>query len=307
MTPGDYRHQPASWLAADPQRLRVISSRLVTGRFAGEYRSAFRGRGIEFEEVREYQPGDDVRGIDWNVTARSGRPFVKQYAEEREMTVMLLLDRSASLAWPSPSGAKGRTAAEICALLAYAAMRSNDRVGLLGFSDRIEHYLPPAKGTRHVQRLVSELGRPPRGRGSDLAGALDYLARVQRRLSILVIVSDFLASDFRLPLIAAARRHDVVAIAPVDPLDEQLPNAGLLDLADPETGARRLTDSGNARVRAAWAAHATRRREELKALFAGVGVEHLRVATDTPPVDALTRFFLDRQRRCVPSPRHVSR
>ena len=297
MTPRDHPLEPSSWQAADIRRLRILSSRRVTSLFAGEYRSAFRGRGIEFEEVREYQPGDDIRAIDWNVTARSGRPFVKQFVEEREMTVMILLDQSPSLDWPTPRGAKSRVAAEICALLAFAAVRSNDRVGLMTFSDRIERYLPPAKGPRQAQRLIAEMQKAPGGQGTDLAAALNTLERVQRRACILVIISDFLAADFRLPLLAAARRHDVVAVSVTDPADAQLPDVGLLEVSDPETGARRLVDTRDAKVRAAYQQHAARRRADLGQLFAAAGIEHLQVATDFPPVQALTRFFLDRQRR----------
>lgn len=287
-----------TWSAAELRRLEILSSRLVTSIFAGEYRSVFRGRGIEFEEVREYQPGDDIRGIDWNVTARAGRPFVKQFAEEREMTVMLLLDRSASMRCTTPRRSKERVAAEVCALLAFAAARSNDRVGLLCFSERIERYLPPAKGGRHAQRLIAEvLGATSGGRGTDLAGALDYLGRVQRRPSILFLVSDFLSGDFRLPLAAAARRHDVVAVAIGDVLDEALPEVGLLAVADAEGDGRRLLDSGDARVRLAYREYAARRRAALSQAFATAGVEQLEVATDAAPVQALTRFFHGRRRR----------
>jgi uncharacterized protein (DUF58 family) len=286
------------WSAAQVRRLRIVASRLVTGIFAGEYRSAFRGRGIEFEEVREYQPGDDIRNIDWNVTARSGRPFVKQYAEEREMTVMILLDRSPSLACATPRGTKSRVAAEIAALLAFAATRSNDRVGLLTFSDRIEHYLPPAKGPRHAQRLVAELQRQPSaGPGTDLAGALDYLDRVQRRGAILFLISDFLADDFFLPLATVARRHDVVAISVLDPLDFELPAVGLLQVADAETGARRLIDSSDAAVRRAYRNHAATRRAEIGQVLSKAGVERLDVASDAAPAKALARFFHGRRRR----------
>lgn len=287
-----------TWPAAEVRRLELLSARLVTSIFAGEYRSVFRGRGIEFEAVREYQPGDDVRAIDWNVTARAGRPYVKQYVEEREMTVMLVLDRSASLEAASPRRAKRRVAAEVCALLALAAARSHDRVGLLAFSDRVERYLPPAKGTRHARRLIAEaLGPSPAGQGTDLAGALDYLDRVLRRASILFVVSDFLADDYRLPLAAAARRHDVVAVALTDPRDEELPEAGLLRVVDAETGLRRLVDSGDARVRRAYREHAEKRRAAMLRTLAAAGVEHLAVATDAAPVQALTRFFHGRRRR----------
>lgn len=287
-----------AWSAADVRRLRIRSSRLVTSVFAGEYRSVFRGRGIEFESVRDYQPGDDIRAIDWNVTARAGRPFVKQFIEEREMTVMLLLDQSASMDGSSPSGAKSRAAAEVCALLILAAIRGNDRVGLLTFSDQVERFIPAAKGTRHAQRLIAELPRRSRtGRDSDLAGALRYLERVQRRGAIVFLISDFIAPEFRLPLAAAARLHDVVAISIVDPLDSELPCAGLLQVVDPETGARRLIDSGDVRVREAWRHHAGQRTAELSQTLGAAGVEQLIVASDASPVHVLTRFFQSRQRR----------
>ena len=292
------RAPPSPWSAADARRLQILSSRLVTGIFAGKYRSVFRGRGIEFEEVRDYQPGDDIRSIDWNVTARSGRPFVKLYAEEREMTVMILLDRSASLACDTPRAAKSRVAAEVCALLIYAALRSNDRVGLMTFTDRIERYVPPARGARHARRLVAEvLQPPPGGQGTDLAAALNYLDKVQRRGTILFILSDFFAAGFSRPLAAAARRHDVVAISLTDPADAWLPDAGLLQVADVETGYRRLVDSGDAGVCEAYRRHAAVRQADLEQTFSAAGVEHLAIGTDTPPVQALTRFFLGRQRR----------
>lgn len=343
---------PPARESAVARRLRIRSARLVTSLFAGEYQSVFRGRGIEFESVREYQPGDDVRAIDWNVTARAGRPFVKQFVEEREMTVMLLLDRSASLAGDGPQGARAKLAAEVAALLILAASRGNDRVGLLAFSAGIEQFIPAAKGPRHAQRLIAELSRslsdfgisgckeaapvqfspiswaivppfpgemvknrPRRGpfslsepkvrqapsapdaQGSDLAGALRYLEKVQRRGAIVFLLSDFIVPDFRLPLAAAARHHDLVAIRIDDPLDHELPNAGLIQVTDPETGARRLIDSGNAKVRAAWARHTRQRLDALARTLEGAGVEQLAISAAEAPVHALARFFQNRQRR----------
>lgn len=279
--------------AMDVRRLRIRSSRLVTSLFAGEYRSVFRGRGIEFESVRAYQPGDDVRAIDWNVTARSGRPFVKQFVEEREMTVMILLDRSASL-----DDAKSRAAAEVSALLIMAATRGNDRVGLMAFSDRVERFIAAAKGPRHAQRLIAELPlRSPAGRSTDLAGALRYLERVQRRAATVFLISDFIAPEFRLPLAAAARHHDVVAISLADPCDAELPEAGLIQAVDPETGTRRLIDSGDPSVREAWRRHAARRQAGLRQTLGAAGVEHLALTYDESPVHALSRFFKGRQHR----------
>lgn len=282
----------AGWRAAEIRRLQIQSSRLVTGIFAGAYRSVFRGRGLEFQEVREYQPGDDVRCIDWNVTARAGRPYLKLFVEERDLTVLIFLDRSASLDCPTPRGPKSRTAAEACALLALAAARNHDRVGLLTCSDRVERYLPPAKGGRQAQRIVAELfSGKPAGLGTDLAGALDYLDRVCRRPSTLCIVSDFQCGDLRLPLAALARRHDVVALQVTDDSDLELPDAGLLQVVDPERGTRRLLDAGAPRVRSAYRQQAAARRKQLLRDFAAAGVRVLELKNGHPPIHALVRFF----------------
>lgn len=298
MPAGGHASGRPAWPAADIRRLHILSSRLVTSIFAGEYRSVFRGRGIEFEEVREYQSGDDIRSIDWNVTARTGRPFVKQYVEEREMTVMLVLDRSASLGSAASPGTRSRVAAEACALLAFAAARSQDRVGLLTFTDRIECHVAAAKGGRQAQRVVAEILRvPPAGRGTDVAGALGYLERVLRRRSIVFLVSDFVAADFRLALAAAARRHDVVAISIEDRLDDRLPDAGLVRLADPESGHGRLVDSASPAVRKRYEELAAARREGFRQSLAAAGADHLALEVGTPPVQALARFFRNRQRR----------
>jgi len=287
----------SSWSAADVRRLEMLSSHLVTSIFAGAYRSVFRGRGIEFEEVREYQPGDDIRSIDWNVTARCGRPFVKRFVEEREMTVMILLDQSASLACRTPRRAKSSLAAEICALLAFAAVRSNDRVGLITFTDRIERYVPPAKGSRHAQRVVAALLQAPGGQGTDLAAALGYLERVQRRGSLVFVVSDFLAADFRLPLAAVARHYEVIAVSLTDSSDEQLPAVGLLRVSDPERGTRHLVDTAAAELRERYRQLAATRRGQISQVLADTGVEHLIVDSAVPPLQALGRFFHGRRQR----------
>lgn len=280
------------------RRLRVLSSRLVTGLFAGEYRSVFKGRGMEFESVREYQPGDDVRNIDWNVTARAGRPFLKQFVEERELNLMLLVDRSASLACPTPRGAKSRLAAEAAALLAFAAARSNDRVGLITCSDRVESFIPPAKGARQAQRIVASLsGDAPNAGGTDLAAALDYLARVSRRAGTLCIVSDFLSPDFSRELAAVARRHETVALVLTDPSDFELPRAGLLDLTDEESGRRSLVDSASPKVRRFFREATLERRARLLETFASLGVKQLELSTTEPPLSALVRFFQGNRRQ----------
>ena len=286
------------WSATDIRRLQILSSRLVTGSFAGAYRSVFRGRGLEFQEVREYQPGDDVRNIDWNVTARAGRPYLKQFVEERDLTVMMLLDRSASLDCHTPRGPKSRVAAEACALLAFAAARSNDRVGLLTCTGRVEQFIPPAKGARQAQRIVAALlSGEPEGSGTDLAGALDYLGRVTGRGTTLCVISDFQCADFRLQLAAAARRHHVVAMLVTDPSDLDLPDLGLLQVTDPETGGRRCIDAGSAQVREAYRQEAAARRSQLLHGFAAAGVRHLELSTAEAPIHALTCFFQARARQ----------
>lgn len=290
--------EPLQWSETDIRRLELLSSKFVTSIFAGEYRSVFRGRGIEFDAVREYQPGDDVRSIDWNVTARAGRPFVKQFIEEREMTVLLMLDLSSSLQCPTAHGRRSRTAGEVVALLAFAAARSNDRIGLLTFTDRVESYIAPGKGPRHVQRLIAQgLQQPPTGSGTDLSCALDFINLTQRRSAILFVISDFLTGEFARPLALAARRHDIVAIKVTDSTDADLPTAGLLKIADPETGAARLVDTSSPKVRRAYAGYAARRESTLKQVFDTVGIEYLSVDTDGTPMHCLARFFRRRQRR----------
>jgi uncharacterized protein (DUF58 family) len=215
------------------RRLQIVTNRVVSDVFAGEYLSVFKGRGMEFNEVREYQPGDEERDIDWNVTARMGRPFVKKFVEERELTVMLLVDASASSRFGTRDRFKSELAAELCAVLAFSAIRNKDRVGLVIFTDRIEKFVPPGKGSRHVLRVIREvLYFRPQGRGTDISLALDYLNRVIRRRSVVFLVSDFLAAGFERALRVSARRHDLVALLVRDPREEELPPAGLVRLED---------------------------------------------------------------------------
>ena len=282
----------AGFSAAQLRRLQVQAARLVTGNFAGAYRSVFRGRGVEFEGVREYQPGDDVRNIDWNVTARIGRPFLKQFVEERDLTVMLLLDRSPSLDCPTPRGPKRRVAAEACALLAFATALNNDRIGLLTCSDRIEQFLPPGKGSRHARQLVgTALSSTSTGRGTDLAGSLEYLSRASRSGSTLCLVSDFHCAGLGVALAAAARRHHVVALLVTDQSDLELPDAGVVRVRDPESGAMRIWDSSSESVRRAYREQAAARRSELLRSFAAAGVRHLELDTAHSAIDRLARFF----------------
>jgi uncharacterized protein (DUF58 family) len=280
------------------RRLQLQARRAVEDLLGGEYHSVFKGTGIAFEEVREYQPGDDIRAIDWNVTARMGHPFVKRFIEERERTVVLAVDGSGSQQFGTGIRQKREVAAELAAVLAFSAVSNNDRVGLLQFTDRVERFLPPRKGARHVLRLIRDvLFYEPERRGTSLRVALDFLNRVLRRRTIVFLLSDFLDEDFGQALKRAGRRHDLVAIRIADPGEERLPAFGLLELEDAETGGRVLIDAGSAAARSAFTAAAANRRATLKQLVAQAHADLVEVATDGSHLDALIRFFRLRERR----------
>ncbi len=280
------------------RKIQIRTSHLVSDLFAGQYHSVFKGHGMEFAEVRQYEPGDEVRTIDWNVTARTGVPHIKRFTEERELTVMLLVDASASTRFGSIRQFKHELAAEIAALLAFSAITNNDKVGLLVFTDRIELALPPRKGARHVLRVIREiLNHVPQGTGTDVPLALDHLDKVVPRRCVAFLLSDFLADDLRRPLRVANRRHDLVAVVLEDVREQELPDVGLLALEDPETGARCVVDTGDARVRAAFARQQTARRAERDRVLRSLDVDAVRVRTDQPYTTALLRFFRDRERR----------
>jgi uncharacterized protein (DUF58 family) len=279
------------------RRIEITTRHLVRDIVAGEYSSAFRGRGVEFAEVREYQPGDDVRTIDWNVTARLGSAYVKRYLEERELTVVFLVDFSASGRFGSRVRTKGELGAEVAAVLALAAARNNDRVGAAFFTDRIEHHIAPAKGRRHVLRLISELlAFEPAGTGTDLGAALAELEPTLRRRAVLFILSDFMTAGYEPVLGRLARRHDVVALQLVDPRERALPAAGLVTLWDPESGGWRRIDTSDAAVRA-WFA---RRSEEFdRGLERGLrerNADLLRLETGRSYAEPLLSFFRRRER-----------
>lgn len=279
------------------RRIEITTRHLVRDIVAGEYSSAFRGRGVEFAEVREYQPGDDVRTIDWNVTARLGTTYVKRYLEERELTVCLVVDFSASKRFGSRLRTKGDLATEICAVLALAAARNNDRVGTLFFTDRVERMIPARKGRRHVLRIISEiLSFVPEGSGTDLTGTLDYLESVLRRRSVLFIVSDFLTAGYRPGLGRLARRHDVIALQLSDPRERQLPDAGLVSLWDPESGAWRYVDTGSAGVRDEFRRRTMEFDLELESGLRELGVDLVRLETDRSYAEPLIAFFRRRGR-----------
>ena len=280
------------------RRIEITTNRLVDESLAGEYHSVFKGRGMEFAEVREYQFGDDVRSIDWNVTSRMGHPYVKKYVEERELTVILLVDFSGSGQFGTRRHFKREIEAEICAILAFSAIKNNDRVGLLAFTDRIEKFLVPKKGKDHVLRVVREvLYFRPRGRATDLAGALQHLSRTVTKRSVVFVVSDFLAPDYERALRIAARKHDLIALTVTDPREEELPAVGLLELEDAETGERFAVDAGSRRTRERFRVWAAERRAAREALFRRIGVDALEVFTDRPYDAPLVRFFQKRARR----------
>ncbi|MBN1867526.1 DUF58 domain-containing protein [Candidatus Sumerlaeota bacterium] len=280
------------------RRIEIRSRRTVHDVMAGEYHSVFKGRGMEFDEVREYAPGDEIRDIDWNVTARTGRPFVKRYVEEREQTVFFVVDVSASGAFGTGRRMKGEIAAEICAVLAFSAVQNNDRVGLITFSDRIEELIPPKKGRNHVLRVIRELlFARPEGRGTDLALALDTLVKVLKRRAIVFLVSDFLTPDVRRPLMIANRRHDLVAVRVGDPRETVLPPAGIIAFEDAETGEAILVDTSDRRVRERFEEFNERRGVALDRLMQSLGIDNIAIRTEGDYLEPLVRFFRLRAKR----------
>lgn len=285
-------------LMREVRRLQVRTKRRVEGLFAGEYHTAFKGRGIEFADVREYEPGDDVRSIDWNVTARTGKTFIKRFIEERELTVMLAVDLSGSGAFGSTGKDKSRVAVELAAVLAMTAAINNDRAGLMIFTDRVELFLPPRKGRIHVLRLLRELlNFEPRGKGTDVAGAVAHLAQMLRKRALIFLVSDFMAPAFERELRIAGRRHEVIGVSIADPREAELPRAGMIELADAETGEHVLIDSSSRRTREEYRKLAVAREAELDRAFARTRTDRIRVRTDRPFVRELERYFHLRERR----------
>ena len=283
----------------DKVRLIEIRTRnMMNNLFAGEYHSVFKGRGMEFAEAREYQPGDDVRHIDWNVTARVGSPFIKVFDEEREMTVMLLVDVSASGAFGSQQQMKGEVGVEVSALLAFSAIQNNDRVGLLIFTDEVEVFVPPKKGRKHVLRVIRELLYfQPQGRRTSIAGALEYLGRVLHRRSVVFVVSDFQDVGYETALRHLSRRHDLIAVSLSDPREWRLPDVGFINLQDAETGEQVLVDSGHRGVREFYAAEQEAAVERRDVLFRKTGVDEIAIDATKPYVDPLIHFFRARMKR----------
>ena len=270
---------------------------LVTALFTGEYRSVFRGQGMEFAEVRAYEPGDDFRAIDWNVSARLASPYVKTYAEERELTLLLVVDQSASTRVGGRVSKSGLST-EVAAVLALAAAYQNDRVGALVFTDQVEHVVPPRKGRRHALRVIRDLvAFAPAHRGTNLGASLTYAARLLHHRSIVVVLSDFVSSDWERPLRSLASRHDVVAVTVDDPREQQLPSVGWVLLQDAETGRQEFVDTGSARVRELSARKAARRKAERERILLSAGVDQLALTAGEDYAPVLHRAFAARARR----------
>jgi len=280
------------------QQIEIVANRTVDDLFAGQYKSVFRGRGMEFDEVREYQPGDDIRTIDWNVTARSYTPFIKRFVEERELTVVFVVDVSASGAFGSVDRSKLDTAVEVAASLMFSALKNNDKVGLLTFCDDVVDYLPPRKGKSNVLHLIRELvAVEPIARTTNLAAALDYLNRVQKRRAVVFMLSDFLAPEAQKALAVTNRRHDLVAVTVSDPREQVLPDVGFITMVDPETGALVEVDTRRPEVRRQFAQQSAEQRQRISHLLKKCGVDELPIRTDEKYASNLRRFFHMRQRR----------
>jgi uncharacterized protein (DUF58 family) len=280
------------------RKIEITTNRMATEQLSGNYTSVFKGQGLAFREVRQYQPGDDVRTIDWNVSARMNETYVKVFVEEREMTVMLVVDLSKSEHFGTVSSSKARLAAEVSALCAFSAIKNNDRVGLILATDQIEKIVPPMKGQKHVMRVVREiLGAAPERTGTDLKVALETLYLVARRRSVAFVLSDFFARDYERALSLAAARHDVIPVVLVDPRDEELPDVGLASFEDLETGESVIVDTSNARVRAHYAEQMRKARAEHVRAFRKLGLDHVVVRTDQPYIRPLRDLFARRAKR----------
>jgi uncharacterized protein (DUF58 family) len=280
------------------KKIEIYTSRLANDQLAGSYHSVFKGRGMAFSEVRQYQPGDDVRFIDWNVSARMNDTYVKVFTEEREMTVILMVDLSASERFGSVAKPKIETVAEVAALLAFSAIKNNDRVGLILFTDRIERFVPPKKGRSHVMRVVTEiLNASPEGTGTDLGVALNMLGGIGKRRTVAFLISDFIADDYEKPLKVISTKHDLIPIEVVDPREQDLPNLGLALIEDLETGELIEVDTSNPKVRAQFARDVREQRDRRHHLFNKLRLDHVTVSTDRDYVRPLAEFFRIRQKR----------
>lgn len=274
------------------RQIEIRTNRLVDSILGGEYHSAFRGLGMEFEEVREYQPGDEIRTIDWNVTARTGHPYVKRYREERELTVVTLVDVSLSERFGSGLQQKAELAAEFSAVVAFSAIRNGDKVGTILFTDRVEKYIPPKKGKKHVLRVIREiLDFRPASRGTNVEEALRFLARVLKRRATVFLISDFIATDFEKALAAVRGKHDIIAIRTSDPREAELPDVGLISLEDSETGEVVVVDSRSSRVRKLFESRGVAERSQQDDLLRSLKIDELEITTGKPYIKELSNFF----------------
>jgi len=279
------------------RRIEIRTRSIVESILSGEYQSVFKGRGMEFSEVRTYTDGDDIRSIDWNVTARMGQPYVKKYTEERELTVMLVVDASMSGHFGSVERFKDEIGVELCALLAFSAIKNNDRVGLIIFTSEVETYIPPKKGKNHVLRVIRELLYfKPQKKGTNIAEAFAYLNRVVTKKSVVFCVSDFIATGYEAALRVAARRHDLIAVTLSDPRENSLPLIGLVELVDPETGATMLVDSRDKSLQSVFTAQSQKRRSGLTSFFRANGIDEIPISTQGDYVEPLVKFFRKREK-----------
>jgi uncharacterized protein (DUF58 family) len=280
------------------RQIQIYTNKTVNASFAGQYESVFKGRGIQFDEVREYTPGDDIRTIDWNVTARTGKPYIKRFVEEREMTVMFLVDLSASGEFGTVNKLKNELAAEFCAVLAFAAAKNNDKVGLLIFTDRIELYIPPKKGSSHVLRLIRELlyFKMPKRR-TNIPLALDYLGKVVHKKATVFLVSDFIETDIKKNLSLLNKRHDIIAVPVRDKVEIKMPDAGLIEFADAETGETVLVDTSSVKFRNQYDSDSDGRFGDLKRMLRSINVDCIGISTDKQYIHDLVQFFHLRHRR----------
>jgi uncharacterized protein (DUF58 family) len=280
------------------RKIEIKTKGLSNHIFAGEYHTAFKGKGMAFSEVREYQPGDDIRSIDWNVTARYNSPFVKVFEEEREMTVMLLIDMSASGNFGTQEQFKRELATELAAILAFSAINNNDKVGVIFFTDKVEQFIPPKKGKSHILRIIREvLAFEPTGKGTDIAGALEYFSAVIKKRSICFILSDFMSKEFDRPLKIASKKHDLVALRIHDKREDTLPNVGLVPMQDAETEKMLFVDTSSKKVRDNFAKNRAQATEKLRKLFPASGVDLIDITTGTDYVKPLINFFKTRGKR----------
>jgi len=288
-------------LMARVGKIRILTNKLIDDQLSGDYHSTFKGQGVEFDEVRPYMVGDDVRTIDWNVTAKTGIPYIKRFSEERELTILFMVDVSGSQSYGSVRRSKMELAAEVTALLALTAIRNQDKIGLILFSDKIVKYIPPRKGRDSVMRLVREVlaAEDEASGGTDIGAALRFLNGVQKRRAVVFLVSDFLASSsaYESLLRATARHHDMVCVPVGDPAERNLPDVGLVELEDPETGELALVDTSSAKVRKAFAERAEAEEEELRRFFLKTGIDTLSISTDRPYIDAVRSLFKRRARK----------